>query len=295
MPTDPLIPRQPQQEKLLANIAKRQPTLLTGDVGIGKTVLLKQIASEQPKAIYLESPTPFKSALLELLKKLNENGDLRLEGITNIEYIPWEEIKKKLNRYTIKELVQLCQHNLNGKGYTLFFDSLETASPAMARQVQALMDYALVIGAANHRNFSLRKLWWRFELLEIPPLTPEESKQLLWTLLDKDAPFDAELFERNVLNQANGNPLAITHLAEKIQKETPISKEHIRELRHEAGTKFMDITPLFFFVGACAIAVRFIALGLNSTDLYILAGVCGGLFLGLRSFLYRTNTKGGHR
>lgn len=294
MPSDPLIPRHPQHQKLLENIAKRQPTLLIGDIGIGKTVLLKQTACEQPKAIYLESPTPFKSALLELLKTLHENGDLRLEGITNIEYLPWDELHKKLNRQTIKELIQLCQHNLDGKDYILFFDSLETASQAMGRKVEALMEHALVIGAANHRNFSLRKLWWRFELLEIPPLSTEESKQLLWTLLDQDTPFDAELFERNVLNQAHGNPLAITQMADKIQKETPISKDHIRQLRHEAGAKFIDITPLFFFVGAGAIAVRFIALGLNSTDLYILAGVFGGLFLGLRSFLYR-GTKGGQR
>jgi len=131
-------------------------------------------------------------------------------------------------------------------------------------------------------------LWWRFEPIDLPPLTKEESKQLLWSLISKDNISDDKLLEQMVTNQANGNPLSISELAEKVKREGNLTQEDIRELRHQAGARFIDITPVFFIIGALVIALRFIALGLNSTELYILAGVAGGFFIGLRYFLYRS-------
>ncbi len=283
----PIIPRLSEQEKLFANIAKRQPTLVLGDVGIGKTVLLKQVAGQLDKAIYLDTISPIKSALLELLQALHQKGDLHIEGIQT-EYLPWEELFKKLSRQTVKTLLGLVQTQITGLDYVLFLDGLETATPTMARHIYALMENATVIGAATHKRPGLKKLWWRFETLEIPPLTPHESRQLLWTLLDRNTLKDGALFERTVFNQANGNPLVIAHLAEMAKKDASLTPAQIRALRHEAGLKFLDITPLFFLVGMVAIAARFFALGTNSIDLYLLAGVAGGVFMGLRYFVYKS-------
>jgi type II secretory pathway predicted ATPase ExeA len=282
----PIIPRETEQEKLLANITQRQATLLLGDIGMGKTVLLKQVAQQLEVAIYVDTVSPIKSALLEILHALHHNGDLHLEGIQT-EYLPWEELEKKLSRQTIKTLLTLAQQNIKGKGYVLFLDALETATPTMAKRIEALMEQATVIGAANRKHPGLKPLWWRFETMNLPPLTEKESQRLLWTLLDKEDVSDAALLERIVLNQANGNPLVITQLALKAKKDAALTKDSIRALRHEAGVRFVDMTPLFFLVGTVAIAARFFALGINSIDLYLLAGVCGGVFMGLRYFVYR--------
>ena len=55
MTSKPLIERQSQTEKLSANIDIGQHTIITGDVGIGKTVLLKQAVSHLERVIYVES------------------------------------------------------------------------------------------------------------------------------------------------------------------------------------------------------------------------------------------------
>ncbi len=287
----PIIPREVEAEKLRANITKGQPTLLLGDIGIGKTVLLRQVAKEIDKAIYIDSISPLKSAVLELSSTLHQRGELQIEGV-QAEYLPWEDIEKKLARQTIRTLLGLITQNLSGKGYVLCLDALENATPTMAQHIGALMEHVTVVGAMNHKKSALKKLWWGFETLEIPPLTRTQSQELLWTLIDKTTLIDAALFERTVLNQANGNPLVITQLTEQAQKESDLTVEQIRGLNHEGGSRFIDITPLFFIVGMVAVAARFFALGTNSTELYILAGVFGGVFMGLRYFVYRAMREG---
>ena len=77
----PMLPREAEAEKLPANIAKGQPTLLLGDVGMGKTVLLKQVIERVDWAVYIDTISPFKSAMLELSFALHQRGDLQVEGM----------------------------------------------------------------------------------------------------------------------------------------------------------------------------------------------------------------------
>jgi hypothetical protein len=224
---------------------------------------------------------------LEIISALHHNGDLIIAGI-EAEYLNWDELSKKLHRLNLKELMSALLLNLPGKGYVLLLDHLETATPKMAKKVEELMKGTTTIGAANKLNKMNKKLWWRFEMIDLPPLTKEESTKLLWSLIEKDQISDDKLLEQMVQNQANGNPLSIYSLAEKVKREGNLTQEGIRELRHQAGARFIDLTPVFFILGALVIALRFIALGLNSTELYILAGVSGGFFIGLRYFLYRS-------
>jgi len=284
------IGREAEQEQLFSNIAMRQPTLLTGDIGIGKSRLLRRVHSKLEKVIYVETISPLKSALLEILQSLHVNDDLKIQGI-EVEYLSWEELLKKLNRKNLKELETLILQNLKDKGYVLLLDSLEKLTPSAVPKVSALMEQTTIIGAANQLKPSLKKLWWRFEKIEIPPLTQEESRQLLWTFLNKDTITEDELLERKILNQANGNPLAIKELVDKVQREGNLTQQSIRELKHQAGTRFIDITPVFFIISALSVAARFIALGMNSTEMYIIAGISCGLFMGLRYFLYRSMRK----
>jgi hypothetical protein len=276
-----------EYNKSLANIAKAQPTLLTGDIGIGKTHLLKQVQSQLSHVIYIESPSPPKSVLLEILYVLHANDDLEIAGM-EVEYLSRPELRKKINRLSIRELLLTAQENLSGRNYILVLDHLERLTPSAEDIIATLMECATVVGAANKRKPSLKKLWWRFEKIEVPPLTRKESKQLLWSIIDKDAIDDTQLFEKLVLNQASGNPLSIVELSQKARREENLTADNIRQLRHQAGTRYIDITPVFFIIGFFAVASRFVALGMNSTELYILAAVASSFFMGLRYFLYRS-------
>jgi hypothetical protein len=58
----------------------------------------------------------------------------------------------------------------------------------------------------------------------------------------------------------------------------------VEELRLEDEKHYVDMTPVVFVLGALAMAVRYVSLGLDDQSLYILAGIAFALMYGLRPF-----------
>ena len=61
----------------------------------------------------------------------------------------------------------------------------------------------------------------------------------------------------------------------------------VEELRLEDEKRYIDMTPAIFVFAAIAMAVRYISLGLDDQDLYILAGIFFALMYGLRPFFFK--------
>ncbi len=58
----------------------------------------------------------------------------------------------------------------------------------------------------------------------------------------------------------------------------------VEELRLEDEKRYVDLTPAIFVVAALSMAIRYVSLGLDDQDLYILAGIAFALMYGLRPF-----------
>jgi hypothetical protein len=61
----------------------------------------------------------------------------------------------------------------------------------------------------------------------------------------------------------------------------------IEELKLEDEKRYLDMTPAIFVLAAIAMAIRYISLGLDDQDLYILAGILFALMYGLRPFFFK--------
>jgi hypothetical protein len=61
----------------------------------------------------------------------------------------------------------------------------------------------------------------------------------------------------------------------------------VEELRLQDERRYIDMTPAIFVFAAIAMAVRYISLGLDDQDLYILAGIFFALMYGLRPFFFK--------
>jgi hypothetical protein len=58
----------------------------------------------------------------------------------------------------------------------------------------------------------------------------------------------------------------------------------VEELKLEDEKRYIDMTPAIFVFAAVAMAIRYVSLGLDDQDLYILAGIAFALMYGLRPF-----------
>lgn len=58
----------------------------------------------------------------------------------------------------------------------------------------------------------------------------------------------------------------------------------VEELRLEDEKHYVDMTPVIFVFAALAMAIRYVSLGLDDQNLYILSGIAFALMYGLRPF-----------
>jgi len=87
MQNQPLILHQTEYQNLLDNIAKGQHTLLTGDIGAGKSYLLRQAQSQLDRAIYADS----KSIMEEQMTQLEIKNKIK-QIVANVTDVNREEI-----------------------------------------------------------------------------------------------------------------------------------------------------------------------------------------------------------
>lgn len=215
--------------------------------------------------------SPLKAALQEIVQGLVRNGRASAEEAAGFLRLPVPALSRRLS-----ELLRGC---------VVVLDRLEQATPAMAPALEAITAEATTVGITTELPTStkLTRFWWRFQKrVQLQPLSPEASKQLFWSRVRPETVPHPKAWDRAVLTKGGGSPMAILALAEqaKILPEPEAAE-------HPAGRREIDLTPGLLLLGAGVIAARFIALGLDDTDTYVLAGIGGAFFVVARYFIYR--------
>ncbi len=83
----------------------------------------------------------------------------------------------------------------------------------------------------------------------------------------------------------NGRRVVVEgHLAGSARTALERMCVEVEELHMEDEKHYIDMTPAIFVFAAVAMAIRYISLGLDDQDLYILAGILFALMYGLRPF-----------
>ena len=281
-----LIGRESERQRLEENAARGRHTLLVGPIGIGKSHLLRVVAGALPRALRVDHVRPLRMSLLALCQALHAAGALTVPGF-DVAALAWPDCARKLARLNVRELTELVMAGLHGREYVVILDQLEGATPSMASTLEHLLEEAVVLGATRQLRPGLQKLWWAFERVDLPPFGRDEARRLLWSVAEPHEVADPTMFEAKVLAQAGGNPHAIVEMARQVAGAPRGGLQAIRDLWHGAGVRYLDLTPLLLLIGAGLVAARFLALGLDDRDLYILAGSLGALFFVVRYLLTR--------
>ena len=207
------------------------------------------------------------------------------------EQIEWAKIRRHVNRLSMRDLTAAiipALHDHHGK-VIIAVDDLTNLPPTLVAFWLAVFDAAQVIGCASQKKAGLAKLWWKMTEIEIPPLSPEATREIVETYIARqgmliEAP---GLFMGHVVKQSGGNPQAIADMLDDSAKERLVDKRKIREMRHAAGVRYFDFTPVMIVSLASVVGARYLAIGAGDTELYIFAGMLAAVVISLRVFLFK--------
>ncbi len=252
------------------HIGRNESVLAVGQLGIGKTHLLKHLTAKlSPDALYISFPSPLKNMLGQICDRVAPD---------------WR--KKVKTRASTKELMDylIRQRTANNNQKTvIIIDNLNTLKASEIEPLLLLLDNFTIIGAADETVPRLKQIWWKFIKVELKPLNNDTAKELIKYLTQNLSVSDYELLETRVLSLSNGLPLAIVDMVHQVSHKPVVNREAIREVYHEAGIHYRDWTSALVVLWGMAIMFRFIALGTHSFESYILAGM-GIAFLSIMRF-----------
>lgn len=243
-------------------IHNNQSILFTGSPGIGKTHLLEVLAKQLPNTIFISSPAPFKTMLLEFAKTICPDHSLTQRTPTA------DILSSILNAESLIPPI-------------LIIDNIDRLKASEEDTMIKLIDQFPIIAATETTPDRLKSLWWKFQELPVPALDKDAIKQLIAQLTQGHSmdPNDFEFLETKVMNLANGNPFAVVELISQLPVSKKVTADHVRKIDHEAGIVYRDWSWVLMALWALLVISRFIALGNHSFEGYILAGMGTSIFV----------------
>ena len=253
-----------------------------------RTQTIIHIADHQPKAQFI--------CIARRLLEVGLLDPLALELPEQYQDLPpeqiqWAKIRRQVSRLSMRDLTAAiipALHDHHGK-VIIAVDDLTSVTPTLVAFWLAVFDAAQVIGCASQKKTNLAKLWWKMTEIEVLPLTPEATRQIVETYITQQGMLieSPGLFIGHVVKQSGGNPQAIADMLEDSSKERLVDKQRIREMRHAAGVRYFDFTPVMIVSLASVVGARYLAIGTGDTELYIFAGMVAAVIISLRVFLFR--------
>jgi hypothetical protein len=253
-----------------SSLTKTQSTLIIGQLGIGKTHILKYIGIKENNAVYINSPTPLKELLLKICDKIDPNWKSELGTRPNAKAL----------------LAHITKNTATDKPI-LLIDNLDKLRAAEIETILVLLENFTILASAEETAAKLKQLWWKFNQLELKPLGEEACRSLINYLTQNMSVSDYELMETKLLNLANGLPLAIVDMTKQLSYKNVVNRKAVRGLYHEGGVKYRDWTFMLMILWGAVVMSRFIALGTHSFEGYILAGMGTSALLVVRFFVFK--------
>jgi hypothetical protein len=158
----------------------------------------------------------------------------------------------------------------------LLVDDIHRITPALLRRLKLLRDRVKVVaaGVPPFQREELRRVLWGLPEVKVGPLPKEDMLRIAQAAVpllgSRTAAIDAVHAARGLPGQLiNALRGEVTPDSAKVQGEE------------------IDISPVFLIVVAMLMITRYVAVGLESTSLYIIGGFGMGIGLIVRFYMFR--------
>ena len=169
----------------------------------------------------------------------------------------------------------------------LIVDDLSDITPSIGRLIDKLNRKYIIIAALREIVKTYEKHFWKFDRIEIEPLSTSEAKNLIRQCTAGADIEDYRMTETSILQQSAGNPRAIIEIVERLRKEPAVTRSVVRHVSHTGARSQIDLTFAVVLLLLVVVAARFFMRGIGSMEGYVLAGIGSAILVGIRFFTYR--------
>jgi len=238
-------------------------TLYIGPPGSGKTHALRNHPNGNvARHIYADLAQPHRAILVDIIEKAGA-------------VVP--------SRVGIPDLAEIAALAVHAEPSLLLFDNLHAATGKTLTSVDRLMAAAKAVAlTANEPNTPaerrrLKPFLVRCETQELKPLPQAEARELLWSVLDREAVKKPRYVEKKVLREAQGNPGDVVKLARRIQRG---DERELRRLQTPVHRVNIGWIVLLAVIAALFVSRRVV-------DSYVALFLVTMAYIGLRPFIYK--------
>ncbi len=243
----PLIGRANEYERVVAGLRRREPLLILGPAGSGKSKLLASALATLPKSegiVLLQYSSVLHNLLIDLARALLEGG----HGALRKRAHPSTDDEKWLSEQTSIHLKGILWASLDAEPRVIVLDGIEGAGFPTYRFLQRLYfvkGMALLASARDPAALgTLARLFWDpRNAIHLHPLKEGEANRIFDLAVARFgiSHLDIEEFRLKVIEAANGNPGQIIEMCRLASNPIYVSGRHIKfaPLRIDVLMKFL--------------------------------------------------------
>lgn len=292
--------RKEEGRAVLLSVRAGRGVVLSAPPGYGKTALLRELLpalEAWAPVVWTERVAPFGAFLKDLFRGLWDAG-VPVEGVGRGKD-PETDLKAWQKRYPGNEekarsLVKALKRPEGVNPITLVVDDATGITPSMVPWLVAFAEAATLVLAVHPetlRKAGTKRLWMRLDRVDLPPLSPKETRELARALVERYGVVaeDLEAYLNRVVSLSGGVPGEVERLvryvsAEDIVRNRDVGTGYAEGLarREERG---IALAPILLVAGGVAIAARYLGLARGEMDLYVAGGLGIAAFVVLGPWL----------
>lgn len=246
-------------------------TLILGNVGLGKSHLLENFNTDR-KVLRIDDLFNIKSSLKNLLIHLYKNDKKHVRELLYAD-IDDKKLQVKLSRNSVRNLSKEIIATVEPKEYLMVIDNVDRISPKGVEMIEFLKDHFVIFTSARTVKLDRSSFTWNFDRLELQELSRTKSLELIQKLSYDVEVEDLSLFRNHIYEQSNGNPRVIFEIIDRYRREPIITNEVVRQIRHTASLKEIDLTFTIFIVFGLMYLLRYMSREVDNDSFRFIGGV----------------------
>ncbi|WP_414658077.1 hypothetical protein ACINK0_18990 (plasmid) [Deinococcus sp. VB343] len=300
-PISDFVGRQAEGRAVLLAVQAGRSVVLSAPTQYGKSALIDELQPAlEELTVTVQTPklAPFGQWLNDLFLVLRA-VKIPVPGVTytksqDDDLKAWRKAYLG-NETRARSLVDaLRDHRARASAVCILIDDAGGITASMVPWLVALAEVAALVFCLPPETLEksqLRRIWQKCDRVELPPLSPKESGELVDVLTQRYGIVaqDPRAYRARVLSLAAGVPGEIDRLVRFVSTETLVTNRHMGTSlaqqvvrREERG---IALAPILLVFGAFAMITKYVGLARGEMDVYLIGGIGIALFMVSGPFL----------